>query len=113
MKLYGTKKGSSINDRATFESRWAQMTNSIFAGLDWNNVFVAGGAVLHCLRSFTDDEFDSIVNNKADPEDDGDIKFSASQPDSIFEWDGEKYRKLDIDMFIYGLDEQKTKEKVL
>jgi len=36
--------------RATFATRWTALTNGLFDGLDWNNLFCAGGAVLACHR---------------------------------------------------------------
>lgn len=87
------------------------LTSGCFAHLDWANVFIAGGSVLHCLRSFTDAEFDSINNNQETVE--YEAKSNATiYPESIIEWDGQTYKKVDFDLFIYGLDEASTKNKV-
>lgn len=41
--------GPNICDQATFVKNWKALTVGILDGLNWNNVFVAGGAVLACL----------------------------------------------------------------
>lgn len=110
--LYKRNGKSSINDRDTFEKRWNIMTNGCFTHLNWDNVFVAGGSVLHCLRSFTDEEFDSIVNNDEDMEDNDPKILHTTFPESLVEWDGQAYRKVDFDLFIYGLNEEDTRKKV-
>ncbi|KAL6076304.1 Ankyrin [Balamuthia mandrillaris] len=59
----------------TFESNWESFTNGMFKGLDWNNVFVAGGAVLA-----------NLIN----PDHTGTLGYQSS----------------DIDIFLYGIDDQ-------
>lgn len=44
---------SSICSRSEFESRFQAFTNGVFAGLNWNNVFCAGGSVLACTMRET------------------------------------------------------------
>eukprot|EP01128_Nolandella_sp_AFSM9_P004727 TRINITY_DN2170_c0_g2_i1.p1 TRINITY_DN2170_c0_g2~~TRINITY_DN2170_c0_g2_i1.p1 ORF type:complete len:809 (-),score=217.66 TRINITY_DN2170_c0_g2_i1:6-2393(-) len=70
--------GSAIVDKATFLTRFAEFTQGVFKGLDWTNVFVAGGAVLGAATS-----------------------------------DDTGYRSSDIDMFLYGIrDEKEANEKL-
>jgi hypothetical protein len=46
------KPGSrSIVSNDEFCSNWDVMTQGIFKGVDWSNLFVAGGCVLGCLLS--------------------------------------------------------------
>jgi len=47
-------KGSAIVDKTTFLKNWAEFTQGCLDGLDFTNVFVAGGAVLGCLSSNQD-----------------------------------------------------------
>eukprot|EP01127_Copromyxa_protea_P013859 TRINITY_DN376_c0_g1_i1.p1 TRINITY_DN376_c0_g1~~TRINITY_DN376_c0_g1_i1.p1 ORF type:complete len:888 (+),score=171.53 TRINITY_DN376_c0_g1_i1:42-2666(+) len=47
-------KGKAIVPKATFLSNWSEFTQGCLDGLDWNNVFVAGGAVLGCLNAEQD-----------------------------------------------------------
>jgi aromatic ring-opening dioxygenase catalytic subunit (LigB family) len=61
-----------------------------FEHFNWNNVFVAGGSVLHCLRQ--------MKNMSADE----DLQEAF---ETFYDWS-------DIDMYIYGLDEAETKKKV-
>ncbi len=63
----------------------------MFAHMDWSNVFVAGGSVLHCLRQ---------------------MKHGARFKDlaDLFK---NFYGESDIDLYIYGLDEEATKAKVI
>lgn len=46
-----TRTGSSIVDQAKFQANWASAGGALLNGLDWESVFVAGGAVLACLTS--------------------------------------------------------------
>lgn len=68
--------------------------------------------MLHCLRSFTDEEFDSIVNDQQETDEYDPKLLHTTFPESIFEWDGQRYKKVDFDLFIYGLSEEDTKKKV-
>jgi hypothetical protein len=36
--------------QADFESRWNELSEGMFNGFDWNNVFAAGGSILACLQ---------------------------------------------------------------
>jgi hypothetical protein len=40
------KEGSAIVDREQFMKNWRDLTCDVLKGLDWKNVFVAGGIVL-------------------------------------------------------------------
>lgn len=37
---------SIVGSLSEFQNNWREFTKGMFAGLDWNNVLVAGGAVL-------------------------------------------------------------------
>lgn len=41
--------GPSILPKEDFLKNWNQFTGGILDGLDWTNVFAAGGAILACL----------------------------------------------------------------
>ena|SRR3990167_2074033 len=43
--------GPAIVPKTTYLDRWESFTCGMFKGMDWNNVFAAGGAVLACLSS--------------------------------------------------------------
>ncbi|KAL0578903.1 hypothetical protein V5O48_003094 [Marasmius crinis-equi] len=50
--VLGDKRGSKIlvqPSQAAFDSSWSQMTGGVLQGLDWSNVFAAGGSVLGAL----------------------------------------------------------------
>ena len=49
-KLLSTKEnGYTVESFSNFQTKWNELTNGIFNNFDWNNVVVAGGAVLSCL----------------------------------------------------------------
>ncbi|KDQ15211.1 hypothetical protein BOTBODRAFT_174059 [Botryobasidium botryosum FD-172 SS1] len=66
---------------SAFQERWNAMTGNILSGLDWSNVFIAGGLVLGVFLSPT------IPAGTADA--------GGSKPDD--------YISSDIDLYIYGL----------
>jgi hypothetical protein len=43
------EKTYSIVDQNTFLANWNLLTSGILNGLNWQNVFIAGGSVLGCL----------------------------------------------------------------
>lgn len=40
---------ASIVPHREFQENWKALVGDMFDGLDWNNIFVAGGSVLGCL----------------------------------------------------------------
>jgi hypothetical protein len=80
-----------IADQETFKARFEDYTLGAFKDFDWSNVFVAGGSVLHCLRQM----------KGAESKEDLEQVFK-----SFYDWS-------DIDMYIYGLNEKDTKNKVV
>ncbi|CAG8569665.1 18096_t:CDS:10 [Rhizophagus irregularis] len=78
----------------TFQKNWNLFTESSLSGLDWSNVFAAGGAVLSCLLPIPQ-------------------KYGVS-PRKTRDWYHDiSYRDSDIDLFIYGLDEEAAKQKMI
>ena len=67
-----------------FEENWNAFTENQFKGLNWNNIFVAGGSVLSCLQN--------------------DFSTSIEQ--------GNPFNSSDIDLFIYGLSPFQANEKL-
>ena len=41
-----------IVDEATFKKNWDNFTSGSLKGLDWSNIFVAGGSILRCVDTF-------------------------------------------------------------
>jgi hypothetical protein len=68
-----------------FERRFHEMTYGQLYGLDWSNIFVAGGMVLGALLSVEEKDAPNIVD----------------------QWKGS-----DIDIYVYGLDPTAANEKV-
>jgi hypothetical protein len=79
------------NEFATFQSNFNLLTENLFLGFDWENVFVAGGAVLACLLQGY--EYQKDFKNK--------IAKGANG-----------FLHTDIDLFIYGLSATAATEKV-
>ncbi|GBC03939.1 hypothetical protein RclHR1_05400001, partial [Rhizophagus clarus] len=76
-----------------FQKNWRLFTESSLLELDWSNVFAAGGAVLSCLLPIPEKHGDSLRN--------------------IRNWyHNIAYQDSDIDLFIYGLDEDAAKRKM-
>ncbi|KAG9287132.1 hypothetical protein G9A89_001026 [Geosiphon pyriformis] len=76
-----------------FLRNWKLYTEGSLNGLDWNNVFAAGGAVLSCLLP---------------------IPKQYSSTRKTREYYHEKaYASSDIDLFIYGLNEEDAKQKMI
>ena len=45
------REGPAIVGREEFFERWEAFTLGVFHGMDWSNVYAAGGAVLACLAN--------------------------------------------------------------
>ncbi|CAB4474476.1 ankyrin [Rhizophagus irregularis] len=76
-----------------FYKNWRLFTESSLLELDWSNVFAAGGAVLSCLLPIPKEYDDNLRN--------------------IRNWyHNIAYQNSDIDLFIYGLDEEAAKKKM-
>ncbi|KIK64907.1 hypothetical protein GYMLUDRAFT_70870 [Collybiopsis luxurians FD-317 M1] len=78
-----------------FKSRFDCMTGGLLAGLDWNNVFVAGGLILGALLTPDIPPNASLLPSE---------RTSLHQPS---EW-----LSSDIDLYIYGLDAEAANEKI-
>ncbi|KAF8331422.1 uncharacterized protein EI90DRAFT_3198442 [Cantharellus anzutake] len=74
-----------------FKMRWDEMTDGILTGLNWSNVFVAGGMVLSTLLT---PELPSKLSSSPGAKKPGDFKDS------------------DIDLYIYGLAPQQANAKI-
>lgn len=74
-----------------FRVRWGIMTDGILTGLNWDNVFVAGGVVLGALLT------PEIPPKHAD----------APHVNKMDEW-----KSSDIDMYVYGLGPDLANEKI-
>jgi hypothetical protein len=70
--------GPSILPKEDFLKNWNQFTGGILDGLDWTNVFAAGGAILACLSK-----------------------------------EQEGYKSSDIDLFVYGMDNDEDANRKL
>eukprot|EP01112_Ceratiomyxa_fruticulosa_P018058 TRINITY_DN5726_c0_g1_i2.p1 TRINITY_DN5726_c0_g1~~TRINITY_DN5726_c0_g1_i2.p1 ORF type:complete len:905 (-),score=210.35 TRINITY_DN5726_c0_g1_i2:202-2916(-) len=55
----GNPGESAIKTETEFHERWKTFTNGLLEGLDWNNVFIAGGAVQACLLTRNIEEYQS------------------------------------------------------
>ena len=67
-----------------FKENWEAFTSGQFTGIDWNNLFVAGGSVLACLQP----DFSTSIE--------------PSNP----------YHSSDIDIFVYGLNTFQATQKL-
>ena len=61
------------------------MCLKMFDGVDWSNLFVAGGSILGCLTSFGGNRFDSLDYG---------------------------FHNADIDIFIHGLNPEEATKKI-
>lgn len=59
---------ASIVTESEFRDNWQRFTQGLFQGLNWNNVFAAGGAVLACIlkdpqaqQSFQNSDIDLFI----------------------------------------------------
>ncbi|KAJ3752869.1 hypothetical protein EV360DRAFT_88328 [Lentinula raphanica] len=78
-----------------FRGRFDGMSGGLLAGLDWNNVFIAGGLVLGAL--LTPDVPPTVTHGASE-------RASLEQPS---EWISS-----DIDLYIYGLDVEAANQKI-
>lgn len=75
-----------------FKTRWDSLTGNVLKGLDWSNIFVAGGTALACL----------LTPNI--PADHADSAFAQKEAASVGS---------DIDLYIYGMrDPQEANKKI-
>ncbi|KAJ7578019.1 hypothetical protein C8J56DRAFT_364210 [Mycena floridula] len=74
-----------------FKSRWASLTGNVLQGLNWSNIFIAGGTALGSLLT---PEIPATLDNSAG------VNKEA-------EW-----LSSDIDMYVYGLGPEQANEKV-
>merc|ERR1712137_586980 len=74
----------TVCDQSSFESNWKAWTENQFAGMNWDNVFVAGGAVLACMQP--DFSTSTELNNP--------------------------FHSADIDIFLYGLTPSQANQKL-
>jgi len=81
--------------RARFATRWTALTNGLFEGLDWSNLFCAGGAVLACLAA----EATSAG-------------VGASRDAVLEKLEESGYGQSDVDLFIVGLDAEAATTKL-
>eukprot|EP00668_Euglena_longa_P044091 GGOE01058684.1.p1 GENE.GGOE01058684.1~~GGOE01058684.1.p1 ORF type:complete len:1789 (-),score=486.60 GGOE01058684.1:265-5601(-) len=76
-----------------FRRNFELFTEGLLQHLNWDNVFVAGGSVLACLQPVPP-------------------KYASSNHLTREYYHDEAYKSSDIDLFIYGLDEDAAKEKL-
>ncbi|KAJ3443233.1 ankyrin repeat ph and sec7 domain containing protein secg-related [Anaeramoeba flamelloides] len=86
-------KVSNINTKKDFLNNFLVYSERQLDYLDWNNVLVAGGAVLACLQPIPEEH---NVSNLTRRKYYHDLQYNGG----------------DIDIFIYGLDEEAANEKI-
>lgn len=74
-----------------FRARWDAMTESLLSGLNWENVFVAGGLILGALLT---------------PD------VPSSHPDFKLVNKPDEWKSSDIDLYIYGLNPEDANAKI-
>ena len=84
------KEGSSIVDRAGFETNWRIFSERLLDLINWDHVFIAGGSVLACLLP---------------PPPKATKNFKCLR--KYFHEDA--YAGSDIDLYLYGLNEEEGK----
>lgn len=92
--ILDTKRASAVFLQPSidaFKSRWDAMTESLLSGLNWDNVFVAGGLVLGALLT---------------PE------VPSSHPDYKLVNKPDEWKSSDIDLYIYGLSPEDANAKI-
>ncbi|KAJ1558277.1 hypothetical protein HK405_014031, partial [Cladochytrium tenue] len=85
--VHHSVESAAIATQREFDGNWRAFTGGCLHGLDWSNVFAAGGSVLACVQPTAHE----------DP-----MKFFSKH-----------YAASDIDLFIYGLDEETAKGKMI
>lgn len=101
-----------MNDLSEFRQNFDIFTKKQLERLNWNNVIVAGGAVLGLCVSIQADIIASLLPTDAT---------SLQQVHARFHGDGKKprtkthsdWKSSDIDLFIYGLTPEEANKKVL
>lgn len=73
------REGYSANLPDNFATNWNEFTQSMFKGLDWNNVFIAGGAVLSNMvtdndRGYKGSDIDMFFYNMSEEEANNKVK---------------------------------------
>lgn len=92
-KMKNYKTGDKvINSKQEFEKYFDLITNNVFLCMDWNNVLIAGGAILSLISKVPE-------KNKISDE-------------SIQEWYRSDGNFGDIDIFLYGLSEREATKKI-
>ncbi len=102
----------AINDRDKFQERWNELTGGVFQLVDWTNLFAAGGSILHCLRIMSEEAWKRIMHKETEEE-----AFNADEglydPETNIEFQNGQYKSTDIDLYIYGLNVEQTRLKVI
>lgn len=83
----------SIVDKQTFDLHWRIFSERILDIVSWDNIFIAGGSVLACLLPPPPK---AVKNNKT-------LRHYFHE---------DQYAGSDIDLFIYGLNEEEGKKKL-
>uniref|UniRef100_A0A7S3QAV0 Ankyrin repeat protein n=1 Tax=Chaetoceros debilis TaxID=122233 RepID=A0A7S3QAV0_9STRA len=89
-----------VSSLQEFHQSWNSLTEDCLRFLDWSNVFAAGGAVAGCLAPL--------------PERIRNVKGFGPQRMARRKYFHDEYLPgSDIDLFLYGIDEEQAKEKLL
>lgn len=83
----------SVNNRDVFASNFNILTEGMFDDFNWSNVVAAGGCVSACLLPVPEE--------------------CKTKKEKRKYFHDTKYGGIDVDLFIYGLDEEKAKEKMV
>jgi len=104
---------SAVAKFAEFRSTFNKITDGLFVGFDWSNVFVAGGAVLRCLIQA--EEFDFKHSTR------GYYRHHFGRPIGGFSGGSSQhpncefpttFKGSDVDLFLYDLSEEQAMAKV-
>ncbi|KAK8798793.1 hypothetical protein WA158_007877 [Blastocystis sp. Blastoise] len=98
-KVFPLEKHKQINDiiivnKNEFEQNWRIFTEGLFSLLNWHNIFIAGGSILACLLCPPSKATKNFITLR---------KY----------YHEDVYPNSDIDLFIYGLNEEQGKAKLL
>ncbi|KAJ3108241.1 hypothetical protein HDU97_001775 [Phlyctochytrium planicorne] len=83
----------AVLGKEDFMANWRLFTNNSLQYLDWSNVFAAGGSVLSCLLPMPETAIKTLMDRREYLQ----TQFAAS----------------DIDLFIYGLNEDEARQKMI
>ncbi|KAI9199230.1 uncharacterized protein BJ171DRAFT_445672 [Polychytrium aggregatum] len=86
-------ESASIGSAKDFRENWKAFSEVMLETIDWNNVMAAGGSVLACLEPLPAEHAGSGAQRR---------KYMRS-----------KFPSSDLDLFIYGLDEDQAKQKMM